>query len=67
MTNKERYVELCSREPGIALYSQPFWLNAVSEGSGGGTNVRYIGTFVFMKKKEGSSGRCLFLSGKNMV
>lgn len=36
MTNKERYVELCSREPGIALYSQPFWLDAVSEGSGGG-------------------------------
>lgn len=35
MTNKERYLELCSRERGIALYSQPFWLDVVTERSGG--------------------------------
>lgn len=34
MTAKERYIELCKEEPGIALYSKPFWLDAVSERGG---------------------------------
>lgn len=39
MTNKERYIEFCKEEPGIALYSLPFWLDVVSEQGGGGTGM----------------------------
>ena len=29
MTNKERYVELCTSEPTICVYDQPWWMDAV--------------------------------------
>ena len=29
MTNKERYGQLCSQEPSICVYDQPWWMDAV--------------------------------------
>lgn len=29
MTNKERYAELCAKEPSICVYDQPWWMDAV--------------------------------------
>ena len=29
MTNKERYQRLCDTEPGICVYDQPWWMDAV--------------------------------------
>ena len=29
MTNKEKYVTLCEKEPSICIYNQPWWMDAV--------------------------------------
>lgn len=59
MTNKERYIEFCKEESGIALYSKPFWMDAVSECGGGEWDVciyekngKIMGTLTFFVKKK---------------